>query len=42
MSFWKKMAEFAVLRPKTYSYLTDNSHKNKKMHTKNMYHKTKK
>ena len=41
ISVWKKMAAFAVLRPKTYSYLTDTSHKNKMMHKK-MYHKTKK
>ena len=31
------MAEFAVLRPKTYSYLTDDSDENKKEKDTKMY-----
>ena len=29
-SNWKIITEFTALRPKTYSYLTDNNDKNKK------------
>ena len=37
----KIMTEFPVLRPKTYSYLTDDSDKNKKAKGTKKSHKTK-